>query len=100
VSRAEYVRCEGLEAFPGMTAKVTVLRVFDRALRVGGLSGPVASKAVKGRLSVTAPGLEAVVYVHTFHAVPVDGRWAWVLPPERLRAYQAGLCPNERMPSS
>jgi hypothetical protein len=39
-----------------------------------------------------------VVVTQTAHAVAVDGRWRWILSPERFATDRPGSCPNDVPP--
>jgi len=43
------------------------------------------------RLSDAIEG--GVVVTQTAHAVAVDGRWRWILSPQRFATYRSGACP-------
>jgi hypothetical protein len=93
-SRAEYVDCERLTPFPGLLKRVKVTRVFDDPVVLAGMTAPVPSKGVTVRVAVWTPILSMpVVVTHTFHAVAVNGRWTWILTPERFEDYASDTCP-------
>jgi hypothetical protein len=91
-----YVRCEWREPIPGRLQAISVLAVADRRLVVPGLPAAVATTAVQLRLTIEdlATG-EHTVVTSTFHAVPVAGRWRWVLPGERYALYRRGGCGDD-----
>lgn len=92
-SKWEYVDCELGSPIPGQLVSVKIVRVFDERVFVPGLSRVVESKAVTFRLTIKAPALGATSRAtHTGHAVPVDGRWRWILPPDRFEVYRSNLC--------
>jgi hypothetical protein len=92
-SRIEYVDCERLTPFPGLLKSVKVTRVFDDPIVIAGMTAPVPSKGVTVRAAVWTPVLPIpVVVTHTFHAVAVNGRWTWILTPERFESYAADTC--------
>jgi hypothetical protein len=94
VPRATYVRCESASPIPGTLASIEVKAVADSRVQVAGAdSDPVAAKAVTLRLRIVDRTLhESVVITHTVHAVDAGGRWAWILPPNRLQADRASTC--------
>ena len=88
----EYVRCEELSPIPGRLTSIEIVGVRDEQLRIAG-AAPVGSKAVSLRITIKnlATGQrEAVATI--FHAVPVEGRWRWVLPQQRYALYRANAC--------
>jgi hypothetical protein len=93
-ARGEYADCERLTPFPGLLKSVKVTRVFDDPVLIAGMAVPVASKGVNVRVVVWTPVMSMpVVVTHTFHAVAANGRWTWILTPERFGAYAADTCP-------
>lgn len=95
-SRWEYVDCELGTPIPGRLVSVDVLRVFDKPVLVPGLWRVVDSKAVTFRLTIRETSLRRTARVtHTGHAVPVNGRWRWILPPDRFEVYRSNLCLGE-----
>ena len=96
-----YVRCENLTVFPGHLMKVSVLRVWDEPVRIAGENDSVSSKAVTLRVAVNSPGIpRPVVVKDTYHAVPVDGHWTWILTANNFAQYKAGHCPGTAPPST
>ncbi len=94
--RAIYVGCERRSPIPGHLASVHVLRVYDAPAALGG-GRFVHSEAVVMRIEISAGeavAMPPVVVKHTLHAVPVHGRWRWILPAWRLEEYRAGHCPG------
>jgi hypothetical protein len=88
-----YVTCELEEPIPGRLYSITVLRVVDERLAVAGVGSAVASKAVRMRITIEDMATrEHAVVTTTFHAVPVAGRWRWVLPEKRYALYRTGAC--------
>ena len=94
VPKAEYVRCESASPIPGRLAWLRVVRSFGESVTVaGGSAAPVDARAVTFRLKIADAHLGvSVVLTHTVHAVQDSGRWAWILPPERLRLHRSGAC--------
>jgi hypothetical protein len=89
----DYVSCEWREPIPGRLQSIAVLGVADARRSILGVGTHVPSKAVRLRITIRdmATG-ERVVVTNTFHAVPVDGRWRWVLPNDRYTLYRSGGC--------
>lgn len=93
--RAEYIRCENQTAFPGTLLKVSVVRVKDEPVLIAGESHTVDSKAVTIRVSVRSPGVpQPVVVTDTYHAIPVERHWTWILTSSNFAEYKAGHCPG------
>jgi hypothetical protein len=94
VTRSEYVTCERQSPIPGRLVAVRTRAPVDEpvVLRPG---ERVPSRAVPVQVVLLdlATSEQTVVDVRV-HAVSVDGRWRWVLPPERLARYRAGICPD------
>src|SRR5262245_10228683 len=79
-----YVACELAEPIPGRLYSIKVLKVADTRSEVAGVGPAVASKAVRLRVTIEDMATKELAQVTTtFHAVPVHGRWRWVLPDER-----------------
>jgi hypothetical protein len=93
VSRADYVACERRLPFDGHLESVTVVRVVAGPVAVAGLARPVPGAAVTLRVVVRWPGLaKPVVIVDTMHAVASNGRWTWILSPDRFALYRGPGC--------
>ena len=98
-TRTTYVRCEQLTPIPGHLDWIRVVSTKDERINVPGDSGIVDSKAVTLRLKLSEPVLkESVIVTKTVHAVAVDGRWRWILTPERFGTYRARSCPGATVP--
>ncbi|MGE5275047.1 MAG: hypothetical protein ACM3QU_14960 [Verrucomicrobiota bacterium] len=98
-TRAVYVRCEELTPIPGHLDWIRVVSAKDERINVPGDTGMVDSKAVTFRLELSEPVLkQSVVVTKTVHAVAVDGRWRWILTPERFGIYRARSCPGAPAP--
>lgn len=90
---AEYVSCESQSPIPGRLDWIKVLRVRNERIVVPGTSDLATTVAVTFRLRISDPTLGASVRVtHTVHAVPVDGRWRWMLPAHRYEMYRTDAC--------
>jgi len=96
-----YVRCENLTVFPGRLVKVSVVRIKNEPVLIAGEKDSVASKAVTLRVSVDSPGIPRPVTVKdTYHVIPVDGHWTWILTKENFLEYKAGVCPGTATPTT
>jgi hypothetical protein len=88
-SRAEYVGCESRSPVLTTPTSVKVVRVHDESVGLG--DGKfLPSTAVELRLGFTG-GFHVV---QTVHLVASDGKWRWILPPAKYRAYKANVCPG------
>ena len=87
-----YVACESQSPIPGHLVSLRLLHVRHEPVQVLPESAPVASTAVTFALRIadTAAAQQAVRIVLTAHAVAVDSRWTWILPPARLQLYREG----------
>ena len=94
VPQSEYVHCESASPIPGHLDWIRPVRVFSEPVSVPGSSGsPTRATAVTFRIRISDSSLhEAVVVEHTVHALPVGGRWAWMLPADRLALHRSGRC--------
>ena len=94
-TRIAYVRCEQLTPIPGHLDWIRLVRTKDERITVPGDTGVVDSKAITLRLKLSEPVLkESVIVTKTVHAVGVDGRWRWILTPERFGIYRSKSCPG------
>jgi hypothetical protein len=96
--RDAYVECERRDHIPSRVAEIRVIKVVDEEVEVAGESRTEQGAAITLRLRVGAGDFTDAV-TDTFHAVVVDGGWAWILPEARYEAYRAGRCPGSA-PSS
>ena len=94
VGRAAYVACERLSPIPGRLVAVRAGEAFEErtAVAPGRLADSRAVPIVIVLLDLATS--EQVVVHDTVHAVRAEGRWRWILPPERLGEYGAGRCPG------
>ncbi len=98
-TRALYVRCEKLSPVAGKLDSIRVVRAVDRRIEVAGTGeGLVDSKAVTFEVKLRDRLLGTSVAVTTAHAVAVDGRWRWILTPQRFTTYRSGGCPSAGAP--
>lgn len=94
VGRAEYVACERRSPIPGRVISVRAGAERSAPVSVAPQTS-VPARAVSVRVVLLdLATLEETNVRDTVHAVRVDGRWTWVLPPERLAGYRAGACPD------
>ena len=93
VPQEDYVRCELQTPIAARLVWIKTIRVASQRFAVDGVAGRVAGKAVTLRIKLAddASGAEAVV-THTAHAVPVGGRWRWILPAGRISLYSSTAC--------
>jgi hypothetical protein len=92
-SRSEFVHCERANPFPAPLKSLRVVRVRNAPVRVPGLARPVAGVAVDVHVELVWFGpRDPIVLRHTFHLVPVHGRWTWLLSADRYRLYRAHAC--------
>ena len=90
-----YVRCEARMPFPGKIVSIRALSKWREPVSIAGLARKIPGEAVRIRAIVRTPMLTAPITVtHTFHAVPVEGHWTWILSPSRFRLYSGGGCPS------
>jgi hypothetical protein len=93
VPQDDYVRCELQSPVTGRLVWIRTVRVVAARFAVGGLAGRVAGKAVTVRIKLIDDSSGAsVIVTHTAHAVPVAGRWRWILPANRIGLYTSGAC--------
>lgn len=85
VTRARFVACQANEGWDLKSIKV--LETYDDPVVVGAKSLP--SKAVTVRVT-SDDGITTA----TMHAVPVNGKWRWVLQSSDRAAYASGKCPR------
>lgn len=84
VSRARFVACQPNVGWNLRSLKV--LETYDDTVHVS--SRTLSSKAVTVRVTS-----DDGVTTATMHAVPVNGKWRWILAASDRTAYEAGRCP-------
>jgi len=90
-----YVHCENLTVFPGHLIKISIVGVKDEPVLIAGEKDTVPSKAVTFKVYVNSPGIpKPVVVKETYHTIPVDGHWTWILTKDSFSQYKAGICPG------
>jgi hypothetical protein len=88
-----YVRCERSSSFPAPLRHVRVLEARRDLVAVAGLSEPVPGAAVRVQVTLDWYGpRDPIVFTHTFHLVPHQGRWTWILSPDQYRDYAEDAC--------
>jgi hypothetical protein len=95
VSRSNYEECrrQAVDPQAGVEVKsARVQQVHDDPIDVPGVSEKKA-KAVTLRLTFRQGSQEETTTV-TYHTLPVDGHWVWMLPAADIRAFQNGTCPT------
>jgi hypothetical protein len=90
--RSVYVACEQATPWPATTQAFDLVGVRRASFRVPG--GPVVEgAAVTVRITVPWYGpRDPIRFVHTFHLVPVDGHWTWLLSSQRYALYRQDGC--------
>jgi len=91
--RSTYVRCEEQTPVQLPLRSVHVVHVHRASVRVPGLAQPLAGVAVTVAVTFQWYGPRDPIYLkHTFHLVPVHGRWTWLLSRERYHLYRDDGC--------
>jgi hypothetical protein len=90
--RWQYVQCERRSPVPGAIASLRIVGSRNERVLVAGV-GRVPGRAVTFRLVLRDPAYGSVTVTHTAHVVAVNGRWRWILTPERYALYRAGCDP-------
>ena len=84
------------DAYPHTRELLHPLRiatVHPADVRVPGLRRTVRGVALTVVVSLRWYGpRDPIVFRHTFHLIPVHGRWTWLLSPSRYRLYARGAC--------
>jgi hypothetical protein len=94
--RARYVSCERQSPIPGEVVSLRAGAATAASVSIAP-GRRVQSRAVPVRVVLLdLATLERTVVRDTVNAVRVNGRWTWVLPPERVASYRAGFCPDAR----
>jgi hypothetical protein len=89
----EYVACELKSPIPGNLEAIVILRVVRTSFPVAGQARRLRGAAVTFTIRIVDASLAASVDVHaTFHAVPLGGRWKWILPADRYELYRGDGC--------
>ena len=90
-----YVGCETLIPTAGTLVGVKVLHVFRESILIAGTHAAQATRAVQLRVVVASPvfTLFPLAVTETFHAVPLRGRWRWILSRDQYAYYSTGTGP-------
>jgi hypothetical protein len=92
-TRNAYIRCESRTPFSAPLERLRVADVRSADVRVPGLRRTVRGVALTVIVALRWYGpRDPIVFRHTFHLVPVDGHWTWLLSPSRYRQYVHGEC--------
>jgi len=92
--RSVYVGCEESTPWAAPIQSFQVAGIKRASFRVPG-GGIVEGAAVAIRLSFPFFGpRDPMSFVHTFHLVPVNGHWTWLLSPQRYALYSHDGCGN------
>ena len=91
--RAAFVLCESQTPLQLPLKSIHVAHVHRAAVHVPGLAQPVAGVAVTIEIAVQGYGpRDAIDFAYTFHLVPVEGRWTWLLSAARYKLYRDDAC--------
>ena len=95
--RRTFIRCETATRFPARLESIHVVRVRAVPFRVAGVPHPMRSAAVTVAVELRWYGpRDPITFTHTFHLVPVHGRWTWLLSLDRYRLYKHHACVPEQ----
>lgn len=90
--RSVYVACEQSTPWPAPIQSFDIVGIKRASFRIPG-GGIVQGAAVAIRIGVGWYGpRDPLTFVHTFHLVPVDGHWTWLLSPQRYAVYRHDGC--------
>lgn len=90
---ARFVGCERERPFSAPLQSLRVVGVSESLVRVPGVARPVPGVTVDVHVELRWYGpRDPIVLRHSFHLVPVAGRWTWLLSAERYRLYRDGAC--------
>lgn len=96
--RDAFIRCESATPFPARMESLHVVDVRAAAVRVPGLRHDVPGVAIEVKVELAWYGpRDPIVFRHTFHLIPVRGRWTWLLSPSRYRLYVRGACSTRHL---
>ena len=90
--RSEYVSCEKATPWAAPIQSFDLVGVKRASFRIPG-GGIVQGAAVAVRIGVGwySPR-DPLTFVHSFHLIPVDGHWTWLLSPQRYSLYRHDGC--------
>jgi hypothetical protein len=90
--RSVYVECEKSTPWPAPVKSFELVGVRRASFRAPGV-GIVDGAAVAVRIAVKWYGeRDPFTFTHTFHLVPVNGHWTWLLSPQRYALYRHDGC--------
>jgi hypothetical protein len=91
-TRGEYVACEEQTPWAAPVQSFEVVGVKRASFRIPG-GGIVDGAAVAVRIGVGGfSPRDPLTFVHSFHLVPVNGHWTWLLSPQRYTLYRGDGC--------
>lgn len=91
--RDAFIRCEMATPFPLPLESIHVVRVRAARVDVPGVVHAVPGAAVTVAVELRWYGpRDPITFRHTFHLVPVWGRWTWLLSRDRYNLYDRGAC--------
>ena len=91
--RDAFIRCETATGFPAPLESIHVTHVQATPVDVAGLILPVPGVAVTVAAELRWYGpRDPITFTHTFHLVPVQGHWTWILSRDRYRLYRQDAC--------
>lgn len=92
--RSVYVACEEATPWPAPVQSFELVGVKRASFRIPG-GGIVDGAAVAVRLGFGGYSpRDPITFVHSFHLVPVNGKWTWLLSPQRYALYRGHGCGN------
>lgn len=92
-TREAYVECEQASPIPGHLDWIRLVSSRSERIKVAGDTGTVVSQAARFEVRLSEPVLkDHVIVPMTVHAVPVEGRWRWILSPLRFEKYRTNTC--------
>lgn len=92
-SQPEFVSCERARPFPAHLRSLHVVRVRTALVRVPGRIRLIPGVALDTHVELNWYGpRDPITFNYTFHLVPVNGHWTWLLSPSRYRLYARNAC--------
>lgn len=92
-TRNAYIRCESRTPFSAPLERLRIADVRSADVRVPGVRRAVPGVALTVVVALRWYGpRDPIVFRHTFHLVPVEGHWTWLLSSSRYREYAHGEC--------
>ena len=91
--RDTFIRCETATPFSAPLKSIHVIHVRAAPVQVAGVLRPVPGVAVMVAVKLRWYGpRDPITFTHTFHLLPVQGHWRWILSPDRYRLYRQDAC--------